>query len=189
MEDAGELKRRRSRHGHIFFGLGPTHSSPSPLLFSVFRYSPSRSRRFSHSTRRALIHCSALLSTCGSMAQVRTRPTFSDRTRPASSSTRGAASPQAATSGRVERAHSPEPVHASAALPSLGAPGRRGHGRGGRGRDRAWANDSLGQDMLSGPKFCPRHRSGYDQDTAERVVQHDTRTRSTDTPQQAWPRR
>ena len=37
--------------------------------------------------RRSLIHCSAVRSAAGSMRQVRTRPTFSERTRPLASST------------------------------------------------------------------------------------------------------
>src|SRR5919204_926907 len=51
------------------------------------RYSPRRSRRVSQLARRALIHRSTGRSATGSMRQVRTRPTFSERTRPLPSST------------------------------------------------------------------------------------------------------
>ena len=51
------------------------------------RKSPSRSRRRSQLARRSLIQRSAVRSAVGSMRQVRTRPTFSDRTRPLASST------------------------------------------------------------------------------------------------------
>src|SRR6266508_3056240 len=51
------------------------------------RYSPSRSSRRSQFARRSVIQCSAVRSAVGSMWQVRTRPTFSDRTRPLVSST------------------------------------------------------------------------------------------------------
>jgi hypothetical protein len=51
------------------------------------RYSPRRSKRRSQLERRALIHRSAGRSAAGSMRHVRTRPTFSELTRPLTCST------------------------------------------------------------------------------------------------------
>lgn len=57
------------------------------FVLQGFQIRANRSRRCTHSVRQAVIHCSAWLSASGSIAQVRTRPIFSERTSPAASST------------------------------------------------------------------------------------------------------
>jgi DNA-binding transcriptional ArsR family regulator len=52
------------------------------------RKTPRRSRRRSQLARRAATQSSTVRSALGSIRQVRTRPTFSERTRPLASSTR-----------------------------------------------------------------------------------------------------
>src|SRR5215204_3327759 len=77
LDDKGGVLHRSSAHRLPPFGS----SLPSA------RYSPRLSRRRSQLERRALIHRSTGRSAAGSIRQVRTRPTFSERTRPLTCST------------------------------------------------------------------------------------------------------
>src|SRR5829696_4476404 len=78
LDDKGGVLHRSSAHRLPPFGS----SLPSA------RYSPRLSRRRSQLERRALIHRSTGRSAAGSIRQVRTRPTFSERKRAPTCSTR-----------------------------------------------------------------------------------------------------